>query len=323
MAGEMNSSTWETIPNGRCYNFRALSKLGTLQIAVRHYFSSPRIHSDGTAVNFRLVWMNIEPAILKYMEDCKTARLDRARQALLVTRFRIMEQVIATPLLELSKTTPVPRVIDICLTNQARSILDVPSDRTLTAADLAPLIPLLPALTQSWYAKIESQYIQHVSSNERTTPSGSVLELVTSCKRCKHVLFFPDSLTHVCHNLPRARRKEDQPKGKAKRMTWQERQDFNLGVDLIRRLPVYERATRDLSACVPWSCDQDSIEREDGVVRGIIEACGKSSDEVTCKEMDDSDARLLCDMCSQDGRLLVVTWRSAVGFIVSRIFLGY
>lgn len=112
----------------------------------------------------------------------------------------------------------------------------------------------------------------------------------------------------MCHNLSRGRRKEEQPQNKAKKMTRQEMQDLAQELDLIRGLPVYERATRDLSAGVLWSCDQDSFKRENGIVRGIVEACGKRLDEVTCEEMDDLDATLSCDMCSQpeDARALVV-----------------
>jgi vesicle coat complex subunit len=95
-------------------------------------------------------------------------------------------------------------------------------------------------------------------------------------------------------------------------------EDIRSGTDLIRRLPVYERAARDISAYVPWSCDQDSFEKEIGVVRKIVEACGKRHNKVTCTQMDDLDVRLSCDLCSQNGRMVVVTWRSAV----SSIFLS-
>jgi hypothetical protein len=254
----------------------------------------------------------MEPAVLKYMEEHKVARLERVRQALLVTRFRLMEQAIAPSLAALSETTMVPHIIDIYLMSEARLIVDAPTTTVaLTDEDFAPLISLLPTLAQRWRASIESQYIQHVSSNERTVASDSVLDLVTSCKHCGNILFFPDGLAHECHNLPRGRRKDQQPKYKKKR-TWEELQEIEAGLDLIRLLPVYERAARDLSAYVPWSCDQDSFEKEIGVVRNIVEACGKCPDKVTCTEMDGLDARLSCDMCSQNGRMVVVTWRSAV-----------
>ena len=96
----------------------------------------------------------------------------------------------------------------------------------------------------------------------RWTDTRCHLELVTRYRCCRNVLFFPDSLAHERHNLPRGRsRKQDHPKFKAKR-TWQEIQDIENGLDLIRRLPVYKRATRGISAYVPWSCDQDSFEDE-------------------------------------------------------------
>ena len=151
------------------------------------------------------VWTNIKPALLKYIEDHKSTRLERARRALLVVRFRLMERTIAPSLLTLSKMAMVPHIIDICLMDEARLILDVPTATTLTAADFTDLITLLPLLAQRWRTNIESQYIQHVSSNERTMTSNSVFDLVTSCKRCD---FFPDTLTHECHNLPRGRRKQ-------------------------------------------------------------------------------------------------------------------
>jgi hypothetical protein len=253
----------------------------------------------------------MEPAVFKYMEEKQVARLERVRQALLVPRFRLMEQAIAPSLAALSETTMIPHIIDICLMSEAHLIVDAPTTTTLTAEDFAPLISLLPTLTQRWHANIESQYIQHVSSNERTVASDLVLDLVTSCKLCETTLFFPEGLAHECHNLPRGRRKDQQPKYKKKR-TWEELQDIQAGRDLIRLLPVYERSARVLSAYVPWSCDQDSFEKEIDVVRNIVEACGKCPDKITCTEMDGLDARLSCDMCSQDGRMVVVTWRSAV-----------
>jgi hypothetical protein len=259
----------------------------------------------------------MEAPIIKYMEEYKVARLERGRQALLVGRFRLMEQVIAPSLLALSETTMVPHVIDICLMDETRLIIDAPATINLTATDFTPLVSLLPTLAKRWRANIELEYTQHVSSNERTAASDSVLDLVTSCKRCGSIRFFPDSLVHECHNLPRGRRKEDQPKYK-KKQTWQETEDIKNGIDLIRRLPVYERAARDLSAYVPWSCDQDSFEKEIGVVRKIVEACGKRHNKVTCTQMDDLDVRLSCDLCSQNGRMVVATWRSAV----SSIFLS-
>jgi len=257
------------------------------------------------------IWTNIEPAVLKYMEEHKAARLERARQALLTLRFRFMEHIITPYLLALSKTTMVPHIIDICLMDETRLIVDVPETTALTAADFRPLISLLPTLAQRWRTNIESQYIQHISSNERTTASGSVFELFTSCRRCCNILFFPDSLTHECHNLPRGRRKEDEPKFKKTR-SWQETQEYLEERDLIRRLPVYERATRCLSAYVPWSCDHDSFEEESGVVRKIVVACGQLHQNVTCTEMDNLDVRLSCGMCSQKGRMVIVTWRSAI-----------
>ena len=263
--------------------------------------------------------MNMKPVVLKYMEEHKVARLESARQALLVVRFRLVEQVIAPSLVALSETAMVPHVIEICLTEEARLILDAPTTTNLMAGDLAPLIPLLPTFARRWRANIESQYIQHVSSNERIAASDSVLDLVTSCKCCEITLFFPDSLAHMCHNLPRGCRKEEQPKYKKKR-TWEETQDIGNGLDLIRRLPVYERATRDLSAYVPWSCDQDGVEEEIGVVRDIVEACGKCPDKVTCTEMDSLDVRLSCNTCNQNG-MVVVTWHSAVSSVSSLVLL--
>ena len=263
--------------------------------------------------------MNIEPVLMQYMEDHKTARLERDRQALLVDRFRLMEQTIAPSLSALSKTIMIPHIIDICLMDDVRSIIDVPAATTLTATDFTPLITLLPTLAQRWRTDIESRYIQHVSSNEHTVASDSAFELVTRCKRCRNTLFYPDALSHECHNLPRGRRKQDQPKYKKTR-TWQELRDIQNGFDLIRRLPLYERATRDLSRYVPWSCDQDSFEEETALVRKIVEACGELHNDITCTEMDNLDTRLSCDVCSQDGRMLIVTWRSAVGPI-SIVFL--
>jgi hypothetical protein len=262
------------------------------------------------------VWTNIKPALMQYMEDHKTARLDRDRQALLIDRFHLMEQTIAPSLLALSKTIMIPHIVDIYLMDEARSIIDAPAAATLTATDFTPLITLLPTLAQRWRTDVESQYIQHVSSNEHTMASDSAFELVTRCKRCRNTLFYPDSLSHMCHNLPRGRRKQDQPKYKKTR-TRQELQDIQNG--LIRRLPVYERVV-DLSAYAPWSCDQDSFEEETALVRKIIEACGQLHADITCTEMDNLDARLSCDVCSQDGRMLIVTWRSAVSPI-SIVFL--
>jgi len=253
----------------------------------------------------------MEPAVLKYMEEHKVARLERVRQALLVPRFRLMEQAIAPSLAALSETTMIPHIIDICLMSEAHLIVDAPTTTTLTAEDFAPLISLLPTLTQRWHANIESQYIQHVSSNERTVASDLVLDLVTSCKHCGNILFFPDGLAHECHNLPHGRRKDQQPKYKKKR-TREELQEIEARLDLIHLLPVYEHAACDLSAYMPWSCDQDSFEKEITVIRNIVEACGKCPDKVTCTEMDGLDARLSCDMCSQNGRMVVVTWCSAV-----------
>src|SRR6202167_3952456 len=126
----------------------------------------------------------MEAAIIKYMEDYKVARLERGRQALLVGRFRLMEQVIAPSLLALSETTMVPHVIDICLMDETRLIIDAPATINLTAADFTPLVSLLPTLAKRWRANIELEYIRHVSLNERTAASDSVLDLVTSCKRC-------------------------------------------------------------------------------------------------------------------------------------------
>jgi hypothetical protein len=61
-----------------------------------------------------------------------------------------------------------------------------------------------------------------------------------------------------------------------------------------------------LSAYVPWSCDRDEFKKETDAVRNTVEACGLLPDDVACTEMDDLDARLAC------GRMVVVTWRSAV-----------
>ena len=94
-------------------------------------------------------------------------------------------------------------------------------------------------------------------------------------------------------------------------------------IDLIHHLPVYERAAWDLSAYVPWSCDQDSFEKEIAVICKIVEACGKHPNKVTCIQMDDLDVRLSCDLCSQNGRMVAVTWRIAViSFFLSLLFSG-
>jgi len=254
----------------------------------------------------------MEPAVLKYMEEHKVAHLERVRQALLVTCFCLMEQVITPSLALLSGTTMVPHIINIYLMSKARLIVDTPTTTVmLTDKGFAPLISLLPTLAQCWRPSIESQYIQHVSLNEHTVASDSVLDLVTSCKHCGNILFFPDSLAHECRNLPHGHRKDQQPKYKKKR-TWEESQEIEARLDLIHLLPVYERVACDLSAYMPWSCDQDSFEKEITVICNIVEVCGKYPNKVTCTKMDSLDARLSCDMCSQNGRMVVVTWCSAV-----------
>ena len=70
-------------------------------------------------------------------------------------------------------------------------------------------------------------------------------------------------------------------------------------------ISVYERATRDLSVFVPWSRDQDRFEKETGVVRKIVEACGQLYDGVTCREMGDLGAGLSCDIRSHEGRMVL------------------
>ena len=70
-----------------------------------------------------------------------------------------MEQAIVPSLLALSESTTVPHVIDICLIDEARMIINTLATINLTAADFAPLISHLPTLAKCWCANIELEYI--------------------------------------------------------------------------------------------------------------------------------------------------------------------
>jgi hypothetical protein len=239
-----------------------------------------------------LDWESICPPLVKFIEDRKAARLYRERCTSLKSRFMILKKAFhGFRRSHIARGDLRPRVIDVCLDQKVRNLLDAGANNTSTPELREQLLSLFPDICARWRENIESRLLEWASAYIEYRKGVSASELasfVFRCSTCGDVLWYPAVLAHTCLSAALPLRK---------------------GSLSIK----YEEAVIQICAHNP-SIDVLDPTAWSGITN-LIQMCGLDPKVATCDQMDQVNARLTCNICNEHGRRKIMTWRTAVSFL--------
>ncbi|KAF7976305.1 hypothetical protein HWV62_7007 [Athelia sp. TMB] len=131
------------------------------------------------------IWTNIKPEMINYMERMKRNRMERERQAIIISRKSYaIEAVKPYKISQLPWTEVMPEPPDYCRMKPIKAILELPIDTDVDASSFAAAVLELPSLFAEWQQDLKTQTLlqlqQHCSPNpftgphEITTPSINI-----------------------------------------------------------------------------------------------------------------------------------------------------
>lgn len=152
-----------------------------------------------------LVWSNIEPTLILFLEIHKTERLKRERVALIKKRHQIFISVIED-FAHQHRPEIVPPVRKMYEMEGIKSILNAQSESTVTSANFKTIIePQLPGFTKEWRQTKDIELLSLIPVSEKyTNPDDhqiSELALATTlfhCEICRTTISYPRVLVHDC-----------------------------------------------------------------------------------------------------------------------------
>ncbi|KIM88893.1 hypothetical protein PILCRDRAFT_813893 [Piloderma croceum F 1598] len=121
------------------------------------------------------IWKNIQPEMVKYMEEMKTNRLDRERKALIVARKFPAINILCEYKKSLLPWTEsiMPEPVDFCNFAPVKAVLELPSDVEVDESSFIGIFLLLPSLFADWRVDIEKQMLKGfgrmVKNSQRAT----------------------------------------------------------------------------------------------------------------------------------------------------------
>jgi hypothetical protein len=99
--------------------------------------------------------------MIKYMEQMKTNRLKRERNALIVTRkFPAIDILCAYKKSFLPWTELMPEPVDFCNFAPVRAVLELPNEVDVDESSFAEVVPLLPSLFAEWRVDVDDRMLQ-------------------------------------------------------------------------------------------------------------------------------------------------------------------
>ncbi|KAJ3557700.1 hypothetical protein NM688_g1328 [Phlebia brevispora] len=188
-----------------------------------------------------------------------------------------------------------PSLRDVVLSMpRAREVIDAPFRETVT---VDPILEALPGFIDAWRGAIHGRFAKLVRRGAKAVkirlnadPTKLALAGMFRCDRCGKCIPFEDVPTHYCFRY------------------WE---SDTVPSQCLHEPGFYTEAADKYLRNVPCTLllnYRDLVQ----VIHPIITACGYDPATATIEEVDTSDVRLLCTLCSGDRRHVILTWRAAI-----------
>lgn len=130
----------------------------------------------------RLVWKNIQPEMVKFMEEMKVKRLECERKALIISRkYPAIDVLCDYKKSQLPWTELMPEPVDFCNFPPVKAILELPNEIPVNVSKFAEVVPLLPSLFADWRATIRKQILlrfsRHLQEQQHRVRGGSISDV--------------------------------------------------------------------------------------------------------------------------------------------------
>ncbi|KAF7976685.1 hypothetical protein HWV62_5826 [Athelia sp. TMB] len=275
------------------------------------------------------IWTNIKPEMINYMERMKRNRMERERQAIIISRKSYaIEAVKPYKISQLPWTEVMPEPPDYCRMKPIKAILELPIDTDVDASSFAAAVLELPSLFAEWQQDLKTQTLlqlqQHCSPNPFTGPfigppsldTVQKLQLAATAFRCLRCnaghahniygdwdkaepLLYPKLLNHTCFTRQLYPSNNSDDSVRLKNSYFRSREGWNNG--LLR-------------------VDTDGVD----MMEAIIKFCNLDPASATLNDLDDLDVWLGCRDCADwyEGpdvaEVSVFGWRNALKHQVER-----
>ncbi|KZT27389.1 hypothetical protein NEOLEDRAFT_137924 [Neolentinus lepideus HHB14362 ss-1] len=234
-------------------------------------------------------WTSIKDTIIEYVKGIKNCHLKYEwKNETLAGRLTTLGKVLKEYCLAQEDADPVPPVIDFCYMKAILEIVEAPQDVKVTKESFSGVIPLLPAMAESWHKDVLNKLFKVLPATLANQDQSSldILFLATTQFSCawdnaKAPLTSDRLFIHHCLTK------------------WEK---DGVSPDRARLLPGAspEIICSRLQA-VPWGMQHYSQlafhPEASEYARYIVEACEKDLKTTTALEMDNLDARLECTKC--------------------------
>ncbi|KZP14926.1 hypothetical protein FIBSPDRAFT_751000, partial [Athelia psychrophila] len=271
------------------------------------------------------IWTNIEPEMIKYMEQMKLDRLEGERPAIIISRKRpAIEAIRAYKISQLPWTEVMPEPPDYCRMAPVKAILELPNEIDVDVSSFETVVPELPSLFAEWRRDAQTQVLRLLNlqpENALEQPPTSVgppslnaahqLQLATTAFNCTRCIFdysvfsptfsmapllYPEFLSHCC-------------------LTSLSKNVNHADTSVYLEIQ-HPRARR---ARAEWTCDNLTINTCAGeMMEAIVIFCRLDPASATTKDLDELDVWLGCQNCARwpegpdEAQVSVFGWRNAV-----------
>lgn len=307
-------------------------------------FPNHRLVKPATRLTPR-IWKNIQPEMIKYMEQMKSNRLERERKTLVISRKKFAVQVISAYKKRLLPWTEVmPDPANYCEFEPVKAILELPNDVTVDGSSFDDVIPELDSLFSKWRKDINldirrlldptqenmdgtkpSNHTSLAAAGEmpKKQPSQAELDqqiqLATTVFRCKvssnddmdaiyHVLYGgAHNGRSACANLFYPDVLSHRCLSRTSTYSTSYRNDESLHLERV------------VSSRRSWTCERLVVdEKAKALMEDIVKFCKLDPATATAKDLDDLDIWLGCPDCASwttdtdKAKAPVYKWRAAI-----------
>ncbi|OJT02469.1 hypothetical protein TRAPUB_7036 [Trametes pubescens] len=153
-------------------------------------------------------WQKVLTTLDKFLNDTRAKRIERELRDTLRTRFGLVEDALRAHYVTLPRRAYMdcrPQYIDLAFMPECRALLDVPVTETVTAEQVAAVVP---ALATCWHTEWKTRFADYIRPYlGDIAPEADPLELAialfdTGCQAPLTSMQYPDLLVHKCYDTP-------------------------------------------------------------------------------------------------------------------------
>ncbi|OJT02474.1 hypothetical protein TRAPUB_7041 [Trametes pubescens] len=270
-------------------------------------------------------WQKVLSTLDKFLNDTRAKRIERELRDTLRARFGLVEDALRAHYVTLPRRAYMdcrPQYIDLAFMPECRALLDVPVTETVTAEQVATVIPVLATRWQTEWKTRFTDYIRPYLGD--IAPDADPLELAIAsfgcdmeCRATLSSMRYPNLLVHNCVRSVRRLReeleREDVYTRTAKTLTWSSQQ-----------WQAYEAKTQSMFAVSSPFCIalppatrvpvRAQLQRVDSM-RRVVSALGLDPARATFDDLDRChDVWLQCVTCETRDRTrprVMLRWEGA------------